>query len=288
MYPAAFEYHAPATVKDALTLLGTLDDAKILAGGHSLVPMMKLRLAQPKNLIDLRKVTGLSGINEDKGVITIGAMTTHWEMESSTALKDKAPVVSETAAVIGDPAVRNKGTIGGSLAHADPAADMPATAIALGFELVCEDAKSKRTVKVDDWFQGLMATALKDSELLTQIRIPVWPAGSGAAYLKFPHPASRFAVVGVCAALTLDRSGTCTKAGVGVTGAGTQAVRAKGVEAGLVGKRLDAATIEAAAQKAAEGVDVQADLQGSVEYKSHLCRVFARRAIEAAVKRAQG
>jgi carbon-monoxide dehydrogenase medium subunit len=288
MYPAAFEYHAPATVKDALKLLGKLDDAKILAGGHSLVPMMKLRLAQPKNIIDLRKVTTLSGIKEEKSVITVGAMTTHWEVESSQALKAKAPVVSETAAIIGDPAVRNKGTIGGSLAHADPAADMPATAIALGFEFVCEGAKGKRTVKVDDWFQGLMATALKDSELLTQIRIPVWPAGSGAVYMKFPHPASRFAVVGVCAAVTLDKNGTCTKASVGVTGAGTKAVRAKGVEAGLVDKQLDAATIEAAAQKAAEGVDVQADLQGSVEYKSHLCRVFARRAIEAAVKRARG
>ena len=288
MYPAAFEYHAPATVKDALKLLDKLEDAKILAGGHSLVPMMKLRLAQPKNLIDLRKVTGLSGIKEEKGAIVIGAMTTHWEVESSDVLKGKAAVVSETAAMIGDPAVRNKGTIGGSLAHADPAADMPATAIALGFEFVCEGAKAKRTVKVDDWFQGLMSTALKDGELLTQVRIPVWPDGSGAAYLKFPHPASRFAVVGVCAAVTLDKSGTCTKASVGVTGAGTHAVRAKGVEAGLVGKRLDAATIEAAAQKAAEGVDVQADLQGSVDYKSHLCRVFAKRAIDAAVKRAQG
>jgi carbon-monoxide dehydrogenase medium subunit len=209
-------------------------------------------------------------------------------VESSAVLKTKAPAVSETAAVIGDPAVRNKGTIGGSLAHADPAADMPATAIALGFEFVCEGPKSKRTVKVDDWFEGLMATALKDNELLTQIRIPVWPAGSGAAYLKFPHPASRFAVVGVCAAVTLDKNGTCTRASVGVTGAGTKAVRAAGVEAGLTGKQLDAATIEAAAQKAADGVDVQADLQGSVEYKAHLCRVFARRAIEAAVKRAQG
>jgi len=288
MYPAAFEYHAPATVKDALKLLDKLEDAKILAGGHSLVPMMKLRLAQPKNLIDLRKVTGLSGIKEEKGAIVVGAMTTHWEVESSDVLKGKAAVVSETAAMIGDPAVRNKGTIGGSLAHADPAADMPATAIALGFEFVCEGAKAKRTVKVDDWFQGLMSTALKDDELLTQVRIPVWPDGSGAAYLKFPHPASRFAVVGVCAAVTLDKSGTCTKASVGVTGAGTHAVRAKGVEAGLVGKRLDAATIEAAAQKAAEGVDVQADLQGSVDYKSHLCRVFAKRAIDAAVKRAQG
>jgi carbon-monoxide dehydrogenase medium subunit len=288
MYPAAFEYHAPATVKDALKLLGKLDDAKILAGGHSLVPMMKLRLAQPKNIIDLRKVTTLSGIKEEKSVITVGAMTTHWEVESSTVLKAKAPVVSETAALIGDPAVRNKGTLGGSLAHADPAADMPATAIALGFEFVCEGAKGKRTVKVDDWFQGLMATALKDSELLTQIRIPVWPAGSGAAYLKFPHPASRFAVVGVCAAVTLDKNGACTKASVGVTGAGTKAVRATGVEAGLVGKQLDPTAIEAAAQKAAEGVDVQADLQGSVEYKAHLCRVFARRAIEAAVRRARG
>ena len=156
MYPAAFEYHAPATVKDALKLLGKLDDAKILAGGHSLVPMMKLRLAQPKNIIDLRKVTGLTGIKEEKGFITVGAMTTHWEVESSKALKSKAVVVSETAAVIGDPAVRNKGTIGGSLAHADPAADMPATAIALGFEFVCEGPKAKRTVKVDDWFTGLM------------------------------------------------------------------------------------------------------------------------------------
>jgi carbon-monoxide dehydrogenase medium subunit len=287
MYPAAFEYHAPKTVKDALKLMGKLDDAKFLAGGHSLVPMMKLRLAQPKNIIDLGKISGLSGIKEEKTAIIVGAMTTHWEVESSTVLKAKVPVVSETAAVIGDPAVRNKGTIGGSLAHADPAADMPATAIALGFEFVCEGAKGKRTVKVDDWFQGLMSTALNEDELLTQIRIPIPVAGSGAAYLKFPHPASRFAIVGVCASVTLDKNGACTKAGVGVTGAGTVAVRAKGVEAGLVGKQLDAATIEAAAQKAADGVDVQADLQGSVEYKSHLCRVFARRALEAALKRAQ-
>jgi len=286
MYPAAFEYHTPGSVQEALGLLGKLDDAKILAGGHSLVPMMKLRLAQPKNIIDLRKVTGLGGIKDAKGVIEVGAMATHWEVESSKVLKAKALVVSETAAVIGDPAVRNKGTIGGSLAHADPAADMPATAIALGFEFVCEGPKGKRTVKVDDWFKGLMTTAIKDNELLTQIRIPVWPAGSGACYMKFPHPASRFAVVGVCAALTVDKNGVCTKASVGVTGAGTKAVRAKGVEAGLQGKTLDAATIEAAAQKAADGVDVQADLQGSVEYKSHLCRVFARRAIEAALKKA--
>lgn len=289
MYPAAFDYHAPTNVQDALGLLGRYkDDAKLLAGGHSLVPMMKLRLAQPKHLIDLRKVPGLAGVKEQGGAIVIGALTTHWQMESSALLKSKCPVLAETASVIGDPAVRNLGTVGGSLAHADPAADQPATVIALGAEIVCEGARGRRTVKVDDWFQGLMATALKEDELLVEIRVPVWPAGSGGAYMKFPHPASRFAIVGVAAMVTLDQEGKCTKAGVGVTGAGTKAVRAKGVEAGLLGKKLDAATIEAAAQKAADGVDVQADLQGSVEYKAHLCRVFAKRAITEAAKRARG
>ena len=287
MYPAAFEYHTPTSVKDALGLLGKLgDDAKILAGGHSLIPMMKLRLAQPKHLVDLRKVPGLSGIKEDKGALAIGAMTTHWQVESSALVKSKVPVLCEVAGIIGDPAVRNLGTVGGSLAHADPAADWPAIMIALGAEMVCEGPKGRRTVKVDDWFKGLMATALGEDELLVEVRVPLLSPGSGAAYMKFPHPASRFAVVGVAAEVTLDKQGTCTKASIGVTGAGTKAVRAKGVEAGCTGKKLDAATIEAAAQKAADGVDVQADLQGSVEYKSHLCRVFAKRALTEAVKRA--
>jgi carbon-monoxide dehydrogenase medium subunit len=287
MYPAAFDYHAPKNVKEALGLLGKLkDDAKVLAGGHSLIPMMKLRLARPKHLVDLQKVPGLSGIKVDGKALALGAMTTHWEIESSSTVKSKLPVLAEVASVIGDPAVRNKGTIGGSLAHADPAADWPAAMIALGAELVCEGPKGKRKVAVDQWFLGLMTTALKERELLVQVRVPLLPAGSGAAYMKFPHPASRFAVVGVCAAVTLDKQGMCVSAGVGVTGAGTRAVRAKGVEAALKGKKLDAAAIEAAAQKAAEGVDVQADLQGSVEYKSHLCRVFAKRAITEAVKRA--
>jgi carbon-monoxide dehydrogenase medium subunit len=289
MYPASFDYHAPGSVQEAIALLGKLkDDAKLLAGGHSLIPMMKLRLAQPKHLIDLRKVPGLSGIKEEGNVIAIGAMTTHWQVESSKLLQSKVPVVSEAAGLIGDPQVRNLGTVGGSLAHADPAADMPAVMIALGAELVIEGPKGRRTVKVDDFFKGLMMTAVGPDEILVEMRIPVPPAGSGASYQKFPHPASRFAVVGVCAAVTVDGKGACSKAGVGITGAGTKAVRAKGVEAGLTGKTLDPATIEAAAAKAADGVDVQADLQGSVEYKSHLLRVHARRAIEAALKRARG
>jgi carbon-monoxide dehydrogenase medium subunit len=289
MYPAAFEYHAPTSVQDALGLMGRLknEDAKVLAGGHSLVPMMKLRLAQPKHVIDLRKVPGLAGIKDEGGTIVLGAMATHWQMESAALLKSKCPILAETAAIIGDPAVRNLGTIGGSLAHADPAADQPATMIALGVEFVCQGPQGRRTVKVDDWFKGLMTTALREDELLVEIRVPAWPAGTGGCYMKFPHPASRFAVVGVGAMVTLDKDGRCTKAGVGVTGAGTHAVRAKGVEAGLVGKALDAAAIEAAASKAADGVDVQADLQGSVEYKSHLCRVFAKRAVTEAVKRAR-
>jgi aerobic carbon-monoxide dehydrogenase medium subunit len=282
MYPAQFEYHTPGTLREALDLLGRFkDDAKLLAGGHSLLPAMKLRLAQPKHLVDLKKISGLSGIKEEGGTLVIGAMTTHYAVESSSVVKSKCPVLAATAGQIGDPMVRNMGTIGGSLSHADPAADYPAAIIALGAELVAEGPKGKRTIKADDFFKGLLTTALAPDEILTEVRVPACGPKVGCAYMKFPHPASRFAVVGVAAVLTVDGS-KVTKAGVGITGAGTKAVRAKGVEAGLVGKALDAATIQAAADKAPDGVDVQADLQGSEEYKRHLLKVFARRSIEAA------
>jgi len=288
MYPAQFDYHAPSTVQEAISLLTRLkDEAKLLAGGHSLVPMMKLRLAQPKHLIDLRKVPGLSGIREDGGALVIGALTTHYQVESSALLRQKCPILPEAAGQIGDPQVRNMGTVGGSLAHADPAADYPAAVIALGAELVAEGPKGRRAIKADEFFKGLLTTALQPDEILVEIRIPAWPFGTGMAYTKFPHPASRFAVVGVAAAVTADGKGSCSKAGVGITGAGTRAVRAKGVEATLVGKTLDATTIQAAAEKAPEGVDVQADLQGSVDYKTHLLKVYCRRALEAALARAR-
>jgi aerobic carbon-monoxide dehydrogenase medium subunit len=282
MYPAQFDYHTPGTVREALDLLGRYkDDAKLLAGGHSLLPAMKLRLAQPKHLVDLRKVPGLTGIKEEGGMLVIGAMTTHYAVESSPVVKSKCPVLAATAGQIGDPMVRNMGTIGGSLAHADPAADYPACIIALGAEMVAEGPRGKRTIKADDFFKGLLTTALAADEILTEVRVPVCGPKVGCNYQKFPHPASRFAVVGVAAVLTVD-GGKVTKASIGITGAGTKATRAKGVEAGLVGKALDAATVQAAADKAADGVDVQADLQGSEDYKRHLLRVFARRAIEAA------
>ena len=285
MYPAQFDYHTPGSIKEALDLLGKhKDDAKLLAGGHSLLPAMKLRLARPAHLVDLRKVPGLTGIREDGGSLVIGAMTTHYAVESSSVVKSKCPVLAATAALIGDPMVRNMGTIGGSLAHADPAADYPATIIALNAEMVVEGSRGKRTIKVDDFFKGLMTTAVGGDEILTEVRVPALAANQSASYMKFPHPASRFAVVGVAAVLTID-GGKCTKASIGITGAGTRAVRAKGVEAAITGKALDAASIQDAADKAPDGVDVQADLQGSVDYKKHLLKVFAKRAIEAAAKK---
>jgi carbon-monoxide dehydrogenase medium subunit len=288
MYPASFEYHRAASVEEAIGLLTRYrDDAKLLAGGHSLVPMMKLRLAQPKHVIDIGRVTGLAGIREEGGQIVIGALTTHYAVESSAAVRQRCPVLTEAAALIGDPQVRNYGTMGGSLAHADPAADWPAVMLALGAELRAVGPKGARTIKADDFFQDLFTTALGADEVLTEIRIPIPPARSGAAYAKHPHPASRFAVVGVGASVTLDGAGRCAAARVGVTGVGSRAVRARGVEAELAGKAPDAAAIGAAAQKAADGIDINADLQGSVEYKAHLTRVYARRALEAAAERAR-
>ena len=288
MYPATFEYHRPGSVDEAVRLLSThKDDAKVLAGGHSLVPLMKLRLSSPKHVIDLRKISGLSGIREDGGAIVIGAMTTYYAIESNASLKTKCPILPESAAQIGDPQVRNWGTIGGSIAHADPAADLPAVVVALGGEIKATGPKGARTIKVDDFFKDVMTTALAPDEVLTEIRLTAPAAGSGMAYLKHPHPASRFAVVGVAAIVTVS-GGKCQAASVAITGVGPKASRAKGVEAALQGKALDAASIAAAAEKAADGIQMSADLQGSVEYKQHLTRVYTRRALEAASSRAGG
>ena len=288
MYPASFEYHRVASVEEAVGLLTRhKDDAKLLAGGHSLIPMMKLRLAQPKHLVDIGRVTGLAGIREEGGHFVIGALTTHYAVESSAAVKQKCAMLAEAAAMIGDPQVRNYGTIGGSLAHADPAADWPAVVLALGAELKAVGPKGARTIKAEDFFKDLFTTAIGPDEVLTEVRIPIGGHG-GAAYVKHPHPASRFAVCGVAAAVTLDGTGKCTAVRVGVTGVGSKAVRAKGVEGALTGKTADAATLGAAAQKAADGIDINADLQGSVEYKAHLTRVYTRRALERAVERAKG
>ncbi|MGH7268151.1 MAG: FAD binding domain-containing protein [Candidatus Rokuibacteriota bacterium] len=287
MYPASFEYHRPGTVEEAVRLLAThKDDAKLLAGGHSLIPLMKLRLSSPKHIVDLRRVTGLSGIREEGGAVVIGALTPHYAIESSALLKQKCPILAEAGALIGDPQVRNLGTIGGSVAHADPAADWPAVVLALGAELKAVGPKGARTIEADDFFKDLLTTALAPDEVLTEIRVPLPPAGAGTAYVKHPHPASRFAVVGVAAVLAVS-GGKCERASVAITGVGPKATRARGVEAALSGKALDAQAVGAAAEKAADGISYSADLQGSVEYKQHLTRVYTRRALEAAASRAK-
>jgi len=247
----AFTFHRPSTLADAVALLKAKPDAKLLSGGQSLIPVLKLELAEPSDLISLAGVKELRDIRVDNDRVVIGALTTHHAIETSAVLKSKCPLLPEVAGHIGDPMVRNMGTIGGSLAHADPAADYPAAIIALNAEMVAEGPKGKRTIKADDFFKGLLTTALGDDEILTEIRIPAGSAGVKSAYAKFPHPASRFAVVGVAAVLTMD-AGKISKASIGITGAGTKAVRAKGVEAAIAGKAADAASIQAAAEKGAD------------------------------------
>lgn len=287
MYPADFDYRRAGSVDEVVELLSTHgEDAKLLAGGHSLLPLLKLRFAEPSLLVDIRHVPGLSGIRQDGDDIVVGATTTHREMETSELLHEKLPVLAETASGIGDPLVRNMGTIGGSLAHADPAADLPALVLALDARVTAVGPDGARTIRADELFVTLFTSALSRDEILTEIRIPLPGARTGAAYEKFPHPASRYAVVGVAASVKLDGGGTLQAARVAVTGMGGVASRARGVEEALVGNAGDEGTLEAAASRAAEGLSPQADLQGSPEYKRNLARVMAGRALRRALGRA--
>ena len=285
MIPAQFDYLVPRTLDEAVRLLGEhTDEAKVLAGGHSLIPAMKLRLAAPQVLIDIGRIKDLSYIREEGGQIRIGAMTTYYEIESSERLREICPLLPETAAQIGDVQVRNKGTIGGSLAHSDPAADLPAAIIALDAEMVAVGAAGERVIKADDFFVDLMTTALDAGEILREVRIPMPEQGSGQAYLKMPQPASGFAVVGVAVNLTRDQGGVCRSARIGVTGVASKAYRATGAEKALVGSSLDEKAINAAAGAITDGVSINGDLFASDQYRKHLAQVYARRAIQAAAK----
>ena len=271
MVAATFDYHAPSSLGDALSLLNdNQDDAKVLAGGHSLIPMMKLRLAEPGVLIDLGKVEGLSYVREADGGFAIGAMTSYYDIMTSEAVQANAPVLAEAAGTVADPQVRNMGTIGGSLAHSDPAADLPAVMLALGAELVASSRGmlgrvNNRTISADDFFVDLFTTALESNEILTEIRIPSQSANSGAV-----------------------DGGTCTSARIGVTGAGSSASRATTSEAALQGSSLVDDAITRAASAAASGIDFNEDVHASAEYREHLTKVFAMRAIRAAAERAAG
>ncbi len=287
MFPANFEYYAPSTVKEAVALLSQHKDAKIIAGGHSLLPAMKLRLAQPAALVDIGKIPDLAGIKMGKDGMTIGALTTHVTIALSDEMRARCPALPEAASLIGDRQVRNRGTIGGSLAHADPAADYPAVMLALGAEIMVAGPNGERTIKAGDFFTGLMTTALASDEVITSIHIPAPQPHSGCAYVKFPHPASRYAMVGVCAWLSLDDKGACTKASIGITGAGPHAMRARDTEAELEGKFMDDAAISTAAAKAANGIDCTSDIHASADYRAHLVRVFTEKAVRAAAARAR-
>jgi aerobic carbon-monoxide dehydrogenase medium subunit len=280
MPATAFEYHAPTTLQEAIAFLTQYGgDAKILAGGHSLIPIMNLRLAQPRALIDLGKVPGLSGIREERGSIVIGAMTTHYMVESSALLKEKVPILPEAASVIGDVQVRNRGTIGGSIAHADPAGDFPAVAVALDMQLKVVGPQGERTIGSREFFVDILTTALRPDEILTEIRVPAFGPRTGSAYEKFANPASGYAIVGVAAVLTVDGNGVCQGARVGLNGVTGKPTAAVGVEQALIGQPLNDQTIQAAAAKAADGLDPFSDIFASAEYRAHLARVFTKRAL---------
>jgi aerobic carbon-monoxide dehydrogenase medium subunit len=289
MYPAPFEYHVPSTVAEAVALLGRWqDDAKVIAGSQSLIPMMKLRLSQPKHVIDLRKVPRLKGISEEGGALVIGALTTHREVETSEIARTRLPVLSEAAGGIGDAQVRNLGTIGGSLAHADPAADWPAVTTALDASVRVAGPRGERTVPVEQLITGPLTTVLEPGEILVQVRVPLPGPRSGSAYEKLPHPASRFAIVGVAAAVELDGKGTVKRARVAVTGLGPKVTRAAAVEQALQGKGTSPDYLTTASRRAADGLELRADSIGSADYKAHLAAVYTERALRRAIDRAAG
>lgn len=281
MHPANFDYHRASSIDEAESLWKENSDASFLAGGHSLIPAMKLRLSDPGTLVDISGIDDLKGISRDGDTIRIGALTTHREVGSSNVVKDGCSALSEAAGMIGDPQVRNRGTIGGNVAHADPASDYPGILMALGATIVT----SSRSIVVDDFFTGLFETALNDGEVITEIQVPAIGASSGAAYTKFFNPSSRYAVVGV-GALVSKSNGSCSSCRIGVTGAADHAFRASVAEEILQGSDLGDDAVAASAAKVADGQEMLSDLSASANYRTHLCGVMAKRAIVEAASRA--
>lgn len=283
-----FTYEAPATIEEAVKQLGQGGDAKVIAGGHSLLPLMKLGLAQPETLVDLRRIASLHQIRtEADGTIVIGALATHRDIAQDETIRAKLPALADAAGEIGDPQVRARGTIGGSLAHADSAADEPAPTLAYDATIRAIGPKGPRDIAARDFFKGTFETALEANEILAEIRFSA-PAGrAGGAYAKFAHPASGFAVTGVAAVITIKTDGTVERAAIGVAGAAAAAYRATAAERSLTGSKGDAKAIADAAAKAADGITALSDLAASAEYRKHLVTVHAKRAIERAIQRAR-
>ncbi len=284
-----FGYESPSTVEEAVRELGRNGEAKVIAGGHSLLPLMKLGLAQPETIIDLRRITSLREIRtEADGTIVVGALATHRDITHDQTVRAKLAALADAAGEVGDLQVRARGTIGGSLAHADSAADEPAPTLAYDATIRAIGPQGRRDIPARDYFKGTFETALAPNEIIAEIRFPA-PAGrTGGAYAKFAHPASGFAVTGVAAVVTLKADGSVERAAIGVTGATAAAYRAAAAEKALRGTKGDAKAIADAAAKAAEGITALSDLAASSEYRKHLVTVYAKRAIERAIGRAKG
>jgi carbon-monoxide dehydrogenase medium subunit len=287
MYAPSFDYHRARSVADAHQLLAAHPGAKLLAGGHSLVPLLKLRLAAPSALVDIGRIPELRGIARHGESIRIGALTTHAELAASTELRNAASALSAAAASIGDPAVRNRGTIGGNIAHADPASDLPTVLVALDARIVASGPGGERTIQADQFFTGIMTTALAEDEILVAIDVPASGRGQGSAYEKFSHPASRYAVLGVAAWIAIA-NGTCSAARIALGGLLPNARRAAGAEKALIGKAVTDEAIASAAQQvqADLGGDVSGDIFASAEYRTAMAPVFTQRAVANAAARA--
>lgn len=288
MIPGEFEYHAPSSVDEALSLLASLgEDAKVLAGGHSLIPAMRFRLAQPAHLIDINRIGDLAYIREEGGHLAIGAMTRESALEHSSVVQERYPLLADAGHVIADPLVRNRGTVGGNLAHADPANDHPAVMLAYGATMVARGPGGTREIAADDFFTGLFENALAPGELLVEVRIPSPGAGSGGAYRKLERKVGDYATSAVAVQLTM-RGDTCAAVRIGLTNVNAVPMRATNAEQALTGKSLTDEVLEAAGQAAAQECDPSGDLRGTVEYKRDVTRILLKRAVRAAAERAKG
>jgi aerobic carbon-monoxide dehydrogenase medium subunit len=288
MIPGEFNYYSPTTLPEAVALLQEHgDDAKILAGGQSLIPAMRFRLAMPEVLIDINGVDGLDYLRESNGHLAIGAMLRESSLEESALVQEKYPLLADAARVIADPLVRNRATVGGNLAHADPANDHPAVMLAYNAEMVALGPNGTRTIAVDDFFVDLFENALADNEILTEIRIPTPGSQTGEAYLKMERKVGDYAISAVAVQITMNGN-TCTAARIGLTNVSPVPMRAKNAEQALIGKPITDEVLEAAGQAAAAECDPSPDLRGSVAYKRDLTRVMTKRTIRKAVERAQG
>ncbi|MDQ7843703.1 MAG: xanthine dehydrogenase family protein subunit M [Armatimonadota bacterium] len=289
MIPASFEYFSPRTVPEAVHLLARYGpEAKLLAGGHSLVPLMKLRLAAPRYIIDLNRIDGLSYIREEDGVLRLGALTRHAEIEHSELIRARYPLLADAARVISDPLVRNMGTIGGSLAHADPAGDWGAAMLAAGAEVVAVGPGGTRTIPIDGFFEGTFVTALRPDEVLTEIRLPRAAKDAGGAYLKLERKVGDFAIAAVGVGLLLDGGGTCQQVGIGLCNVGPISLRAAQASRLLSGRKPEESVLARAAEAAAAECDPADDLRGPADYKRDMVRVLTLRALRLAVQRARG